>query len=69
MDSDTLRPVIIGMTLFMLMSHINIKKSTDVKVIDDVIAYLMVQKGSLMSGIIVVGIIVYLSNYINEKIL
>jgi uncharacterized membrane protein len=69
MDSDTLRPVIIAMTLYLAFSYIIpnvIKTPTNIKVVDDEIMYLMAQKGSLVSGVILVGIIVYVTNYLNQ---
>jgi len=72
MDSETLRPVIIAMTIFLLLSHFipkMITKPTEIKPIDDVVAYTIAQRGSLTSGTILVGLVVYLSNYVNHKIL
>ena len=69
-DSDTLRPVIIAMALYLVFSIMVPKlvtKPTDIKVVDDLIMYLVAQKGFLMSGAILVGVIMYLSNYANIK--
>ena len=69
-DSDTLRPVIIAMALYLVFSIMVpklVKKPTDIKVVDDLIMYLVAQKGFLMSGAILVGVIMYLSNYVNMK--
>ena len=69
-DSDTLRPVIIAMALYLVFSIMVpklVKKPTDIKVVDDLIMYLVAQKGFLMSGTILVGVIMYLSNYANIK--
>jgi hypothetical protein len=66
-DSETLRPVIIATALYLVLSVMIpriVKKPTGIKLIDDLIMYLVAQKGFLMSGTILVGIIVYLSNYI-----
>ena len=71
-DSDTLRPVIIAMALYLVFSVMVpkiVKKPTDVKIIDDLILYLVAQKGFLMSGAILVGLIAYLSNYINANVI
>ena len=71
-DSETLRPVIIATVLYLVLSVMIpriVKKPTGIKLIDDLIMYLVAQKGFLMSGTILVGIIVYLSNYINLKML
>ena len=69
-DSDTLRPVIIAMALYLVFSIMVpklVKKPTDIKIVDDLIMYLVAQKGFLMSGVILVGLIMYLSNYVNIK--
>ena len=71
-DSDTLRPVIIAMALYLALSIIIpkiITKPTGVKVIDDEIMYLLAQKGFLMSGVIFIGIIMYGTNYISTQML
>lgn len=71
-DSDTLRPVIIGCALYLVFSVMVprlVKKPTGIKIIDDLIMYLVAQKGFLMSGTILVGLVVYLSNYVNLKMM
>jgi len=71
-DSDTLRPVIIAMALYLVLSILIpkiVKKPTGVKVIDDLVMYLVAQKGFIMSGVILIGVIMYSTNYINEKML
>ena len=71
-DSDTLRPVIIAMAIYLVLANFVPKlvtKPTDVPIVDDYIMYLVAQKGFLTSGVIMVGFIVYLTNYINMKML
>jgi uncharacterized membrane protein len=71
-DSDTLRPVIIAMALYLVLSILIpkiVKKPTDIKIIDDLVMYLVAQKGFMMSGVILIGVIIYSTNYINEKML
>jgi hypothetical protein len=71
-DSETLRPVIIATALYLVFSVMVprlVKKPTGIKIIDDLIMYLVAQKGFLMSGTILVGVIVYLANYINLKMM
>ena len=71
-DSETLRPVIIATALYLVLSVMVprlVKKPTGIKLIDDLIMYLVAQKGFLMSGTILVGIIVYLANYVNLKMM
>ena len=68
-DSDTLRPVIIAMTLYLVMSTLVpkvITKPTKIDVVDKLVMYLISQKGAMMSGVIMVGLIVYLTNYFNN---
>ena len=71
-DSESLRPVIIGMALYIIMSHVLpqiIKKPTGIKPIDEINMLLISNKGFLMAGAILAGLIVFLSNYINLEIL
>jgi hypothetical protein len=70
LDQETLRPVIIAMALYLAISKIVpelIKKPTNIKFIDDIIAMLIAQRGSLMSGAILAGIITFLTNYITDE--
>ncbi len=67
-DSDTLRPVLIAMALYLALTAIVPKvvtKPTDIKVLDDLFMYILSQKGFLMPGVIFIGLIMYASNYIN----
>lgn len=71
-DSETLRPVIIAMTLYLVFSNALpkiIKKSTGVKPIDEINMMLISQSGFLMAGTILTGVIVFLTNYINTDVL
>jgi uncharacterized membrane protein len=71
-DSATLRPVIIAMALYLALSIIVpkiIKKPTGIKLVDDLVMYLVAQKGFLVSGVILIGVIMYSTNHINEKML
>ena len=45
------------------------KKPTGINVVDDTVMFFISQKGSTMSGTIVVGLITYLTNYINYEML
>jgi len=70
LDQGTLRPVIISMALYLLISQVVpevLKKPTNVKFIDDIVAMLIAQKGSLTSGAILTGLIVFATNYVNEE--
>ena len=71
-DSESLRPVIIAMTLYVLMAHFVpqlAKQPTGVNAVDDTVMFFISQKGAVMSGTIVVGLITYLTNYINYEML
>lgn len=72
LDSESLRPVIIAMTLYVLMAHFVpqlAKQPTGINTVDDTVMFFISQKGSIMSGTIVVGLITYLTNYINYEML
>jgi len=71
-DQETLKPVIVAMALYITLATLVpqiIKKPTGIQVIDDLVMTLIAQKGSLMSGTILVGLIVFANNYIQEKFL
>ena len=71
-DSETLRPVIIAMALYLALSILIPKivtKPTGIKLVDDEVMYLMAQKGFLMSGVILIGIIMYGTGYISTQML
>ena len=71
-DSETLRPVIIAMALYLALSILVpkiITKPTGIKLVDDEVMYLMAQKGFLVSGVILIGIIMYATGYISTQML
>jgi hypothetical protein len=71
-DTETLRPVIIGMTVYIILANILpkvIKEPTGFKPFDELVMLLIAQKGSMMAGAILAGLVVYLANYINEEML
>ncbi len=72
LDQETLRPVIIAMALYLAISQIVpeiLKKPTNIKLIDDIVAMLIAQRGSLTSGAILTGLISLITNYINDEFL
>ncbi len=72
LDQETLRPVIIAMALYLAISKIvpeMLKQPTNIKFIDDIVAMLIAQRGSLTSGAILTGVIVFLTNYISDEFL
>ena len=71
LDSETLRPVIIASALYLVFSVMVprfVKKPTGIKLVDELIMYLVAQKGFLMSGAILVAVLTYLANYINMRL-
>ncbi len=72
LDSETLRPVMIAMALYLALASLVpriVTKPTDIKIIDDLVMYIISQKGFLTSGVIFIGLIMYASNYINSQVL
>jgi hypothetical protein len=72
LDQETLRPVIIAMILYLAISKILpeiLKQPTNIKFIDDIVAMLITQRGSLTPGVILTGVIVFLTNYISDEFL
>ena len=72
LDQETLRPVIIAMALYLALSQLIpelFKKPTNIKIIDDIVAMLIAQRGSLTSGTILTGIIFFVTNYVNDEFL
>jgi hypothetical protein len=70
LEEGTLRPVIIAMALYLIVSYIStdvLKKPTNVKPVDETIAMMITQKGFLVYATILTGLIVYLSNYISDE--
>jgi hypothetical protein len=72
LDQETLRPVIISMALYLAISQIIpeiLKKPTNIGFVDEIVAMLIAQKGSLTSGAILTGLIIFMTNYINDEFL
>ena len=71
-DSETLRPVILAMALFIVSVKALpkiLKDSTNIKTVDDDTMLTVALKDFLMPGTILIAIIVYLTNYINANVL
>lgn len=72
LDQESLRPVIIAMALYVtittLIPHI-VKKPTGVQAVDDLVMTIISQKGSMMSGTILIGLIILATNYIQDELL
>ena len=70
-DQDTLRPVIIAMSLYIIVSVLvprYVTKPTNIETIDYIVAFLVTQKGSIMSGTILMGLLVFVANYIDMEL-
>ena len=70
LDQDTLKPVIISMIVYLLVANMIpdiIKKPTGITFIDDINTMLIAQKGSLGSGAILTGLVVYITNYLVDE--
>ena len=67
-DTDTLRPIIIAMAIYITMAQFLpqiMKKPIGVKLIDESVMLLVSQKEFMASGAALIGLIVFLANYIN----
>ena len=72
LDQETLRPVIIAMALYLAINIIIpriLKKPTGIQPVDDLVMTMIAQQGSLMNGAIIIGLVVFATNYIQEELL
>lgn len=70
LDQESLRPVIIAMALYIAISTIIprvVTKPSGIGFIDDIVMTLIAQRDSVMSGTIIVGLIVFATNYIQDE--
>ena len=69
LDQGTLRPVILAMSLYIIVSVLvpRYAKPTNIEVIDDIVAFLVAQRGSIMSGTILMGLLVFSANYLDTE--
>ena len=70
LDQENLRPVIISMALYITIATlvpILFKNPVGVKVVDDLTLSVIRQKEMLMSGTIIVGLITFGTNYIQDE--
>ena len=69
LDQDTLRPVIIAMSLYIIVSVLipRYAKPTNIEAIYDIVAFLVAQRGSIMSGTILMGLLVFSANYLDTE--
>jgi hypothetical protein len=72
LDQESLRPVIIAMAVYLTIATVVprvVKKPTGIQPIDELVMTLITQQGSLMSGTILVGLVILLTNYIENEFL
>lgn len=72
LDQETLRPVILSMAIYLVLISVIpklIKKPTGATIIDDLVMSMIAQKNYMMSGTILTGLIVFITNYIQEEFL
>ncbi len=69
LDQGTLRPVIIAMSLYIIVSILipRYAKPTNIEAIDDIVGFLVAQRGSIMSGTILMGLLVLSANYLDTE--
>lgn len=69
LDTETLRPVIIAMAIYLAMSKfLPSLSSTGVKPIDDMTAFFIVNKGDVMTGLIIVAFVVLATLKIDQTL-
>ena len=70
LDQENLRHVIIAMAVYLAIATLIprvVKKPTGIQPVDDIVMTLIAQKGSLMSGTIIIGLVVLATNYIEDE--
>lgn len=71
LDTESLRPVIISMALYIAIVYAIprvIKKPVGIDLVDDLVMNIISQGDNVSSGAILVGIIVIATFYINEEL-
>ena len=69
LDSETLLPVIIGMAIYLAAAKVStqVRESTGIKPVDDLIAMMIANQGSHMVGILFTGLIILVSNKVADR--
>jgi hypothetical protein len=70
LDSENLRPVIITMAVYLVITALVprlVKKPTGIRAVDDIVMALIAQKHQLMSNLIVVGVSVLAAGYVQDQ--
>ena len=57
------------MSLYIIVSVLipRYAKPTNIEAIDDIVAFLVAQRGSIMSGTILMGLLVFSANYLDTE--
>lgn len=69
-DQESLKPVILAMVIYLIIAKFLpqiIKTPTGITIIDDLNMMLIAQKGSLSSGVILTGIVTFLTYYVIDQ--
>ena len=70
LDQETLRPVIIAMALYIVTSVLVPRfatRPTNFEPVDDIVVFLVSQRGSIMPGTILMGLLVLAANYVDTE--
>ncbi|AUT19170.1 hypothetical protein DSLPV1_199 [Dishui lake phycodnavirus 1] len=72
LDQEQLRPVILAMAIYLVVMTIVpkiAKKPTGIKVVDELIMYILAQRDQMMSGAIFVGLITLATEYARNELM
>jgi hypothetical protein len=69
LDSETLLPVMTGMAIYLAVAKVSpeVRQSTGIKPVDDLIAMMIANQGSHMVGVIFTGLIILISNKVADR--
>lgn len=65
-----MRPVLLSMVIFyllMIMTPKIIKKPTGIKIIDETVMYLVATESFVVPGVLLTGLVTYLTAYVDEE--
>lgn len=72
LDQEQLRPVILAMALYLVIMTLVpkiAKKPTGIKVIDELIMYILAQRDQMMSGAIFFGLLTMMTEYARNELM
>jgi hypothetical protein len=70
LDQETLQPVVVAMIVYLALAKMLpelLKKPTGILFIDELNMMLISQKGMLGSGALLTGLVVFITNYIQQE--